>query len=338
MHCQRVGLQPRVKARVAALTMLAGFALQPAEQASASGGIHPIPGVVTHIRDINQDGAGVLVTTGPYGYYQGRLFAADRVTEMLTTPGGENIFATISQDRGSTHHVQCGWVESATLRKGRSQPAARSSCHWDRRSLERDSFGKDFNCPPSKCLGGTAHTQLSRQCDDHAYYNFAPPQTPDTIGSFYDYAGRLAGREVVHYRYTTLDGRAAVVKTARYGWVYIPRSCITGQPRGGPPILALHPSVSMPNSCAGAREAVERRTGVGGIGCSRTDPTSFHCEWVRWANNGRVDVSEVDVTYRHKRFYVGIIGTMTARVRPDPPGLVVAYFAHLLTQVTQWLW
>jgi hypothetical protein len=228
-----------------ALVTLVSVAVLAADPAApdSSGDIQPVTPVVTHIRKINQDRKGVLMTNSPYGYYRGRVFATDSVTELFATGGKDNTFDMISQDRGERHITQCGWIESAMLRRGRIQPVASSPCQRDPRAfLDRNSFGKGFNCPPSKCVDGTHSTYLTPQCDGKVYYNLAPKrQSPirsaasAKFSDFYDYAGKVNSLEPVHYRYTTLDDQAAVVRTKDYGWVFIHKVCIAGYPQGGTP-------------------------------------------------------------------------------------------------------
>jgi hypothetical protein len=113
--------------------------------------------------------------------------------------------------------------------------------------------------------------------------------------------------ETVHYRYTSLDGRAAVVLTGRYGWVFLERSCIAGHPRGGPPVLTKKLVTAEAGSCDGARKAVRRRTGQIEVACTQTGPTTYHAVW---SLAGQPYAWEVSVTYRHQHFYVGIINNV----------------------------
>src|SRR6476659_446510 len=96
----------------------AGLAVPGAALAIGSGNIRPLTPLVTQIRDINQDGKGVIITNAPYGYYRGRVLVGDTVTELAVTGGEDNTYDSVEQPRGSRTFVQCGWIESATLRKG----------------------------------------------------------------------------------------------------------------------------------------------------------------------------------------------------------------------------
>lgn len=290
--------------------MLAAAALAAPGTALAvgSGNIHSLAPVVTHIRDINQDGKGVLITNAPYGYYRGRVLVGDTVTELAVTGGEDNTYDRVVQPRGSRRFFQCGWIETDTLHKGSSAPGAPSSCPQPLRAeFARAGIGKDFNCAISACLGGTRATPLTAACDGRAYYNRAPEGSPSGPERFFDYAGQLRRGETVHYRYTSLDGRAAVVLTTPYGWVYIQRSCIAGHPRGGPAVLTKKLVTAEAGSCAGARKAVRRRTGNIEIACAQTGPTTYHAVW---SLPGQPYAWEVSVTYRHQHFYVGIVNNV----------------------------
>src|SRR6476659_9788924 len=106
----------------------AGLAVPGAAHAVGSGNIRSLTPIVTQIRDINQDGKGVIITNAPYGYYRGRVLAGDAVTEMAVTGGEDNTYDRIVQPRGDRRFIQCGWIETDTLRKGRPTPGASSSC------------------------------------------------------------------------------------------------------------------------------------------------------------------------------------------------------------------
>jgi hypothetical protein len=239
-------------AALAALVVLVSPAA--ATVARASGNIEPIPPLVTYTLDAKQDRKGVLITNTPYGYYTGRLFVSDRVTELFVTKSRVYTYDMITQDRGPEHFVQCGWIESVVLRKGTPAPASDTPCTEPRGLIERPSFGRGFNCAPSVCIDG-APTHLTAQCDDRAYYNrtfpsvVAPQATAaQAIPRMYDYAGRIDTSLPVYYRYTTVDNRAVVIRTRQYGWVFVEKSCIAGYPRGGTPKplpLALAPPMIM---------------------------------------------------------------------------------------------
>jgi hypothetical protein len=316
-----------------AAAALAAPAAAPATTTSSN--IRTVAPLVTRIRAINQDGKGVIITNAPYGYYRGRVLSPDAVTKLAVTRAEDNTYDRISQVRGAQRFVQCGWIESDTLRTpGRAAGAA--ACPQSMRAaFDRNSFGKDYNCAVSACLGGTKGTPLSSTCDNRAYYNRAPDSAAGGRESFFDYAGPMRHGELVHYRYTTIDGAAAVVLTQRYGWVYLARSCIAGHPRGGPAVLTRKLVTAEAGSCAGARAAVRRRTGDIEIACTQTGPTTYHCVW---SLPGQPYAWEVSVTYRHQHFYVGIVNNVEIQLDSGFGARVRAYLAQLLGGFGRFRW
>jgi hypothetical protein len=319
-----------------ALALVLMLVAPAAARAVGSGNIRPLTPVVTHIRDINQDGKGVIITNAPYGYYRGRVLVGDTVTELDVTGGEDNTYDQIVQPRGARRFVQCGWIETATLEKGSVRPGVTTDCAAGLRpGFDRDTIGKDFNCAVSKCLGGTKSTPLTASCDGRAWYNRAPDSTEGGREQLFDYAGRMRRGETVHYRYTTLDGRAAVVLTGTYGWVYLARSCIAGHPRGGPAVLTKKLVTAESGSCAHARRAVRRRRGNIAITCTQKGPTTYHATW---SLPGEPFAWEVDVTYRHKHFYVGIINNVAIHLDPRFQARVGAAIAQLARGVAGFSW
>jgi hypothetical protein len=232
------------------LLVAAALPSAPAGVAS-SGNIDAIPPVVTYTLDAKQDRKGVLITNSPYGYYTGRLFVNDKVTELFATKTRVYTYDMITENRGSRHIERCGWIESVVLRKGTHEAVPSSPCREPRSEISRPSFGREFNCAANVCIDG-APTHVTARCDDRAYYNRAPQLESSadarTIQGFYDYAGPINRQLPVYYRYTSLDRQAAIIRTRAYGWVYVDRSCIAGYPRGGTPKplpLALAPPMIM---------------------------------------------------------------------------------------------
>src|SRR5205085_1898349 len=120
-----------------------------------------------------------------------------------------NTYDRIVQPRGGRRFVQCGWIETATLERGSVRPGVATGCTQSLRAgFDRSSIGTDFNCAVSKCLGGTKATPLTAGCDERAYYNRAPDSAAGGREQLFDYAGQMKRGATVHYRYTTVDGRA----------------------------------------------------------------------------------------------------------------------------------
>jgi hypothetical protein len=321
-------------ARLVPCAVVAAALAAPSAATAASDNIRPHAPVVTEIRDINQDGKGVIITNAPYGYYRGRVLVGDTVTELAVTRAEDNTYDRIEQPRGDRTFYQCGWIESATLEPGKRRPGVATACPQDMRAaFDRNSFGKDYNCAVSKCLGGTKSTPLTAGCNNRAYYNRAPESPAGGRERLFDYAGPMRRGETVHYRYTSADGRAAVVLTEPYGWVYLARSCIAGHPRGGPAVRTKKLVTAATGSCAGARRAVRRRRGNIEIDCEQTGPTTYHAVW---SLPGQAYAWETAVTFRHHHFYVGIINSVAIHPPPGFQARVRALLASLADGYGSW--
>jgi hypothetical protein len=259
----------RARRRGGLALLLAGLALLVVLIASAplaaraDGNIERIEPVQTRATTATQDKNGILMTNAPYGYYTGRLFRSDKVYELFLTHSRIYTYDVIVEHRPGGDILQCGWVESVVLLKGRPGPAPDSRCAGDpRQTFTRPSFGKWFNCAPKACVDGAA-TRLTASCDNRAYYNQVirpyrkgAPASVQADG-LYDYAGKLAPRERVFYRYTSLDGEAAIVRSRRFGWVFLRARCIDGHPIGGTPKV---PSIALQDQKIATNIAVAARS------------------------------------------------------------------------------
>jgi hypothetical protein len=247
----------------ASLALSAVVAASPVAPARASGNVERIAPVQTRATSAVQDGKGILMTNAPYGYYTGRLFASDEVYELFLTHSRIYTYDLIVEPRPGGEILQCGWVESVVLMRGRAGTAPPSRCAGDpRQTFTRPSFGKWFNCAPQACVDGAA-THLTDACDDRAYYNQVArayrsgvPSSVRADGT-YDYAGRLSAHERVFYRYTSLDGEAAIVRSKRFGWIFVSARCIAGHPTGG---TAKVPSFALQDEKLATKIAVAARS------------------------------------------------------------------------------
>jgi hypothetical protein len=247
-------------AGVASLGVLVASPLAPAR---ADGNIERIEPLQTRATTATQDKNGILMTNAPYGYYTGRLFRFDKVYELFLTHSRIYTYDVIVEHRPGGDILQCGWVESVVLLKGSPAPAPDSRCAGDpRQTFTRPSFGKWFNCAPKACVDGAA-AKLTARCDNRAYYNQVirpyrkgAPASVQADG-LYDYAGKLAPHERVFYRYTSLDGEAAVVRSRRFGWVFVRARCIDGHPVGGTPKV---PSIALQDQKIATNIAVAARS------------------------------------------------------------------------------
>jgi hypothetical protein len=189
---------------------------------------------------------GIIIANVPYGYYIGRAFASSNVRETSVTKLGDYAFGAVTQLKGQQPIVQCGWFESKSLTTTTQTLQGPQPCAKRREVLsDQYSFGHHFNSPPGASNDGSYVTHLTPQCNDRLYANDASLEAAIAGGTFaprfkngrglYDYIGTISNTAPVHYRYTTLDNRAAVVRTDKYGWGFLSKACIAGFPKGGPP-------------------------------------------------------------------------------------------------------
>ena len=195
---------------------------------------------------------GAWITFEESGYYEGRYLPdeGDKVHVVGFDRSRSYAAVVVDHNDNGIHIDQCGWM--MTVAVPRSALKSKKPKHFldkeKERCLEdlplfrnRYSFGKGFNCLPHQCVDGTVATNLAPVCDYKTYYNYLPfggsklirRERAHTDDGFYDYAGQLNPADIVHYRFTTLDSQAAVVRTGSYNWIYMQRSCVDGDLQGG---------------------------------------------------------------------------------------------------------
>jgi hypothetical protein len=181
------------------------------------------------------------VTNKPSGYYIGKVSPGDTFKVRGISASGDYVYGQVLRVSKVQPDI-CGWMITKAI-KDPSISAAASPCdaYYDNLRDARHSFGKKFNCKPSECASGSKPVDLSPNCDRKFYYGYAPKKFSPlnlaypNFSGLYDYAGQEQGK--VSYRYTTKhsssDGRAANVRSSKYGWGYMDRSCLMGTPKGG---------------------------------------------------------------------------------------------------------
>jgi hypothetical protein len=190
-------------------------------------------------RWLDQVGPGAWITNTAYGYYLGRAYNGDQVA--VIGPAADPLHLTVAvRPRRHSWHTFCGVVERAAVSRA-AVTHAPNPCRATvgRIADRRRTVGREFNCPPHVCISGTFHTPPAANmwlCDGRFYANYVPRRSLYALsrgaGGFFDERGPIHG--FLHYRFTTRDGRAAVVRDDLYGWGVVQRGCIVGHPLGGP--------------------------------------------------------------------------------------------------------
>ncbi|GAC1501672.1 MAG: hypothetical protein NVS1B10_05970 [Candidatus Saccharimonadales bacterium] len=189
--------------------------------------------VVTQPKKSTFSGEAVVVANAPYGYAIGRITTGSKFKIIKLTTAHDAAYG-LAGDR------LCGWVEPAVLNK-QIVTTINGPCKKLLPKIQfRSNIGKGFNCPKNACTSGTFATPLVAKCNTNAFYNYSSDKLSfNNIlhkkhkTGFRDFAGHIDPKTKVHYRYTTLDDKAAVVSIDNKGWVFMHKSCIAGYPKGG---------------------------------------------------------------------------------------------------------
>ena len=187
----------------------------------------------------------------PEGYVTGNLTSADGFedsgikTRVHLTNRVWKLGRVVHKDY--TSDKKFAWVPTENIKIVAVNRVAGICQKGIRRVTNRQSIGKDYNCPPHQCDGGSFYTPLKKHCDN----------IPLALN--YDQRRGVAYGEMLpmkivggfHYRYTTPDGKralgmalvqlpkAAGKKQSELNvWATTPRHCVPGHPRGGVPLKA----------------------------------------------------------------------------------------------------
>ena len=164
-------------------------------------------------------GGGSWLVNKPSGYYLGRAVVGSHFDNTFTSPAGWHYGRAGSPN-------MCAWAMPGSLGTITGHPA--DSCSSATRDLltHRRTVGKDFNAAAHEATDGTVVP--AGACP--LYYNYF-------VGT--DFAGGANGghwnhfagttESTVRYRFSTLDGGAAVVRDTTLGWGFTPASCV-GRP------------------------------------------------------------------------------------------------------------
>jgi len=186
--------------------------------------------------DKHPDGLGHWIANGAHGYVIGRYLPGDHFSWSKQSPSGKFLFGEIQHSNGTK---DCGWIARVALRISLDTHFDRQACAGQADELrDRSTIGIKFNCRPHVCNSGTYNTKLNHGCTNYAYYNY-----DEKRHTFRDRIGKRKPYRVtqpVHYRYTTPDKKASMVRDEKQGWVFIRHSCVRGQDlEGGPRLKAF---------------------------------------------------------------------------------------------------
>lgn len=162
-------------------------------------------------------GGGSWIVNKPSGYYLGRTMPGTTFDNEVTSSSNWHYGRGYNPD-------MCGWVMPGSL--GATVDTVADSCSSDTESglSHRLTVGKDYNAAAHVAQDGSAVPAGS--CTLYYNYfvgtNFAGGANG---GHWADAAGSASS--TVYYRFTTLDGHAAVVRDPALGWGFVPLGCVT---------------------------------------------------------------------------------------------------------------
>jgi hypothetical protein len=161
-------------------------------------------------------GGGTWIVNKPSGYYIGREMPGWLFDDEQTTSANWHWGRAISQVD------MCGWAMPGSM--GSLDETVSDSCSTTTQSSmsHRLYIGKNFNAPAHATGDGTA---IPANSGCALYYNyFYGTSFGSNGGNWADSPGNASS--TVYYRFTTLDGGAAVVRDPVYGWAFISTGCI----------------------------------------------------------------------------------------------------------------
>lgn len=172
----------------------------------------PSPSVGTPI-----EGGGSWIVNKPSGYYLGRAVKGSTFDNEANSgnnwhygrAGGPNM---------------CGWVMPGSLGATTGRPSDSCSAATEERIKHRLNFGRDFNAKAHKAETGSSVP--ANGCT--MYYNYFRGTDFASGGGHWANRAGSTGASVL-YRFTTRDGKAAVVRDPTLGWGFVDASCV-GRP------------------------------------------------------------------------------------------------------------
>jgi hypothetical protein len=162
-------------------------------------------------------GGGSWIVNKPDGYYIGRAMPGTTFDDEVATAANWHYGRADNPD-------MCGWVLPGSM--GATVDSVADSCSSDTDSAlsHRMTVGKDYNAPAHGATDGTASP--ADACTlYYNYFNGTDFAGGANGGHWANPAGTVSGS--VAYRFTTLDGQAAVVRDSALGWGFVPVGCVS---------------------------------------------------------------------------------------------------------------
>lgn len=160
-------------------------------------------------------GGGSWIANKNNGYYLGRAMPGTSFDNEVTDSGAWHFGRAYGPN-------MCGWVMPGSL--GATIGTESDSCSSATMASisHRRTVGKNFNARAHEATDGTAVPTTGCTLDYNYFYG-----TDFATGGGHWANAAGAVQPTVRYRFTTLDGRAAVVRDSALGWGFVPIGCIT---------------------------------------------------------------------------------------------------------------
>jgi hypothetical protein len=206
-----------IRVLLAGAVVLAGAAL--GSGTAQAGNLHTIVTANSPSTGEPIAGGGSWIVNKPSGYYLGREL-----------PGGHfdneaNSSANWHYGRASTTINMCGWAMPGSL--GGDLGTVADSCSAATRETisHRLTFGRDYNAAAHEATDGSTVPSNPGCTLYYNYFHGTDFAGGANGGHWADPAGSPAS--TVQYRFTTVDGNAAVVRDHTLGWGFLPIGCVT---------------------------------------------------------------------------------------------------------------
>jgi hypothetical protein len=203
-------------AGVAAAAVLAGPVAHAGMGHRVTTGISPTTGAPVR-------GGGTWIVNKPSGYYIGRIMPGGRFDKQSASAS-----ALWHYGRALNRTKLCGYAMPRSIGAELGRRPDTCSEATRARLVHRRGFGGDFN---ARAHGATDGTKVpARRCT--LFYNYFRGNRfarGANAGHLADKGGKTT-KGHVFYRFTTLDGHAAVVRDPVRGWGFVPVGCIDRPP------------------------------------------------------------------------------------------------------------
>jgi hypothetical protein len=164
-------------------------------------------------------GGGSWIVNKPSGYYVGRAMPGTVFDDEVTTSGNWHF------GRAVTTVDMCGWVMPGSMGAAAGDVADSCSATTQATLSHRLAVGRDFNAPAHEATDGSA-VPAGTGCTLYYNYFHGTSFAGGANGGHWANAAGAAASTVM-YRFTTLDGRAVVVRDPALGWGFLPVACVS---------------------------------------------------------------------------------------------------------------